>query len=264
MVQCNTCQKPFARTSTLKRHVYTQHSDAITRLKCPKCNRSFVRADHWRRHYEDLHGDGRKACPTCLREFRQDYLKQHQSICKARSKLPGQAVVLNSGSSRGDRPVPEVLDLATLQQRLEASFEPDHGLQMHNESTEMPESTPVTTSESNKEQTSPESAPSLLACPEEEIDGLLELSMDEYAEIIETLRHEGTHYDKNGRVSIESWPLTPEAYVCLSNVLPDYANWIYSSLLRLPSWSEQFTICENTLQSLTLSLRWKLASSIPV
>jgi uncharacterized Zn-finger protein len=150
MVQCSKCPKPFARASTLKRHLETKHSDLVTRLKCPKCDKSFVRADHWRRHYEDLHGDGRKACSNCLREFRQDYLKQHQSTCTQKLGLPGQIVVLNSGRFGKTRRAPGVSDTAALQQCLQASFAPMHMLQIPNRPGESQSLSPAAPAQSRR------------------------------------------------------------------------------------------------------------------
>ena len=180
MVQCSKCQKPFARVSTLKRHVDTKHSDVVTRLKCPKCDQSFVRADHWRRHYEDLHGDGRKACSNCLREFRLDYLKQHQLSCARRSRLPGQSVVLNSGSSRRTTK-PRVCDSAVLQQCLQASLTPIHVLRISDEDAES--------------QNSPAASDTLLiASQQDDIDISImdEPTIQDYAKIIEDLQHQAS------------------------------------------------------------------------
>ena len=177
MVQCSTCHKPFARASTLKRHVDTKHSEVLTRLKWSKCDKSFLRADHWRRHYEDLHGDGRKACSNCLREFRPDYLKQHQSTCRRKPRLPGQIVVLNSGSSRNTT-TSRASDSAVLQQCLQASLTPIHVLRMSDEDAESRNS-PVA------------SDTLLIASQQDDIDisTIDETTIQDYAKIIEDLQH---------------------------------------------------------------------------
>ena len=178
MVQCSKCQKPFARVSTLKRHLETKHSDVVTKLRCPGCDKSFVRADHWRRHYEDLHGDGRKACSNCLREFRSDYLKQHQSTCRRKPRLPGQIVVLNSGSSRSTT-APRVSDSAVLQQCLQASLTPIHVLRMSDEDAES--------------RNSPAASDTLLiASQQDDIDISIvdEPTIQDYAKIIEDLQYQ--------------------------------------------------------------------------
>jgi hypothetical protein len=45
-----------------------------------------------------------------------------------------------------------------------------------------------------------------------------EPTLDDYAKIIESLRHEVPHYDEKGRVVMDTWPLSPENYVRLRYV----------------------------------------------
>ena len=94
---CKLCGIAFSKISAFKRHVRTKHnapsSNISTKFTCDICKHSFKRNDILQRHKATRSQAGYVACPSCDKQFRKDYLKQHYSeatgMCKDAGFMAG-------------------------------------------------------------------------------------------------------------------------------------------------------------------------------
>jgi hypothetical protein len=91
MNRCQPCNKVFATSSSLKRHIHTKHPDGLDRSIeirkkhcCSHCHLSFTRGESLRRHISSKHDRDLSLCSICMAQHRADYMVQHKSICAKR------------------------------------------------------------------------------------------------------------------------------------------------------------------------------------
>lgn len=84
--------KPFTRQSSLIRHQRTKHA-CSAQAQCSICQSVFSRPDLLKRHRDEKHGSSHRACGTCGKSFRKDYLASHTKTCSERQK-PSETVSL--------------------------------------------------------------------------------------------------------------------------------------------------------------------------
>ena len=64
---CNQCGKRFTRSTTLRRHIQTLHSDE-KQFTCDNCQKSFATRDKLKRH-EKIHGEKNFECQRRHKKF---------------------------------------------------------------------------------------------------------------------------------------------------------------------------------------------------
>ena len=68
---CDSCEKSFAASANLKRHIKTVHEGQMD-YKCVSCGKSFTQSGNLKNHIKTIHeGQKNYTCPHCKQAFYQ-------------------------------------------------------------------------------------------------------------------------------------------------------------------------------------------------
>lgn len=79
VLKCAHCSESFNRTSALRTHIKTMHSEKTLKFMCPKCEETFTLKSHLDNHMA-LHSATSQTCNVCKKTFANVYRLQRHMI----------------------------------------------------------------------------------------------------------------------------------------------------------------------------------------
>ncbi|KAH9505445.1 hypothetical protein Btru_057309 [Bulinus truncatus] len=84
LLKCMYCDTTSTRSSLLRDHMRSQHSDKPVRYQCPKCDQTFLLKSHLDKHLV-MHSPTSQACKVCQKTFANVYRLQRHMISHSES-----------------------------------------------------------------------------------------------------------------------------------------------------------------------------------